>query len=359
MTDNSPERARLRIEAHLAVAIRGPLLPGIYRLNEAEIIVSYPSSAQLLGKEWELPRGLCTTLVVAWAEKDGRPRKEVIAFYHDSATRPALGRALTYINQLFMAYKLARLNHIDTRHIRTVGEADVLYFYVLADGEQVGTSSSSMALIGFPQAAPQTFEAIQVKDGKAETVIYEDMSQFDPYSTTFLAVQHFAGKTHPEGRRLVRCFELEEHGYYAEALIIAFAVLDDLVQEMLRRLLRTRGLTAVQEQNLLLRGIKENRINSFLGPLLKLVHGKSLAELWPESSKALTWLNKTRNEVAHGGVTVTKREAILSVYVVLHCLRVLNTDNAISVDIPDEVYKYGAILAKRVPNVPAWVPKDK
>jgi hypothetical protein len=106
----------------------------------------------------------------------------------------------------------------------------------------------------------------------------------------------------------------------------------------------------------LLRGIKEHRLKIFLGPLLKLVFGRNIYEMWPGSAKALTWLNSTRNDIAHDGRTVDRAAAAKGIYACLKVLVVLNENGVAPVELTVNLFRYAKILAAWTPDPPDWVP---
>lgn len=164
------------------------------------------------------------------------------------------------------------------------------------------------------------------------------------------------GRGEAVARRFVRCFELFEHGYFTEALIVAFAVLDDAVQLMLRSLLANRGLPSRRSQEDLLRGIKEHRLRLFLGPLLKMLAGRSLGEMWPESEVALAWLNTERNRAMHGGYKATRRAAALALFAAMKALVVLWRNGLADTEFPVEMFRHAKLTAAWEEDPPDWVP---
>lgn len=341
------------LRVHLGLCIRGPLLPWQYKVGGAVIDVSYPRTYPLTGQEWELPLGITTVLIIKWQEATTKTLEEVLALYSGVESNP-LFTALSYVNQLFLAYKLAKINHIDTMHIRTVGEADALFHYSFVNDKQVGTINMSSLLTNFAQAAPRVMQAI----GPTGLETIELVGDYDQTFITGNAVQHLSSSTRPISRRFIRCLELSEHGYYTEALIIAFSILDDLVQQAIHRLLEERGMDNKKDRNSFLRGIKERRLEMYLGPLLKVLAGKSIVELWPEAQKALGWINSKRNDAAHSGFQASRDIAILATYTSMRFLLILEEHGVIELDLDAELTYYSKVLASRIPSAPEWVEKE-
>jgi hypothetical protein len=248
------------------------------------------------------------------------------------ATRPALFAALDLANRLFSAYKLVEPNYLANLAIRTLGDADVLYYLAFLDGQGLCPSSS--------------YAVIASWFGTSDTISAD-------------AQENLSGVNQPIRRRVIRCFELVEHGYYTEALIVCFALLDDLVQETLLVLLQEKGLAEEDAKADILRSIEKDRLRKFLGTVLKLLSGKSLMELWPGSAKALAWLNKRRNAVMHAGATATRADAYLSLYAVLRCLQALEGVGVIILDFGQKMVDYAFFYAHQLAEAGQdWVAQE-
>lgn len=317
----------------MCVCIRGPLAPGSYPVGSAIIEVSYPTSLSnvLFNRSWVPPLRMSTFLVISWPEDDNRELEE--ARKHWGRTiGPAKFKALDFANRLFGAYKLAELNHLYTATIRTLGDTDVLYHRATLDGTEVST-----------QVSHCVFAQEEIADN----------------SISRSAQEHISGETKPISRRIVRCFELAEHGYYTEALIVTVALLDDLVQDALQDLLQQKGLTIEQAKKDILGGIERERVRRYLGPLLKVLTGKSLEELWPASGKAMKWLNTRRNAVVHAGAAASRADAFLALYAVLRCLKSLEAHGSITLDFDQKMVNHAYWFAFQLAGPDQdWVPKQ-
>jgi hypothetical protein len=322
----------------VCVGIRGPIRAGEYRVREKLVHVSYPASANLGGIKFDLPKSLSTVFVVCWEDDSGTVTKQLLSKSFD--TQIPLYEALDAISEILLAFKLVRVGHLDGRGLRTVGIGDTLYFYSSIDGAQAGPLNTSI----------KNYEGNNAWASGNFTV-------FDSQEATELATPHVGTNTYPIARRYVRCFELVEHGFYSEAFIVAFSVLDDFVQQTLHTLLQAKGLILEGERNELIRGIKENRLKLFLGPLLKLAFGRDIESLWAGSTKALKWLNETRNGIAHRAEKVDYATAIKGIYACLKVLVVLNESRVASVELNVELFRNAKFEAANTLNVPDWVPR--
>ena len=286
-----------RISSVVGVGICGPITSGDYEVGKVKINVSYPPAVDFgLPTLIELPKGLSTVFEVTWADKGGATAKKLCSA---SAERhPPIYYALEKINELLLAYKLIRVGHLDGMGIRTVGLGDTLFYFSLIDGQPTGDLNKRL------RTYPRDYPWAHSSSGHPD----------DPSGTTEAAKPHIAADTYPIARRYVRCFELLEHGFYTEALIVSFSILDDLVQEMLHDLLRKKGMESKNERNDFLRGIKEHRLKLYLGPMLKILSDKAISEIWADAETALRWLNGKRNAVAHEGYQADYSTAAKAIY---------------------------------------------
>lgn len=280
-----------------------------------------------------LPNGLSTVFYVSWIDKDGTDAGFLKSNTHNRHL--VLHKALDAINELLQAYKLVRMGHIDACGVRTIGKYDTLFYYSLVDRQPVGDLNVGWkaGLRGISSASPH-----------------------DPFDTTALAKPHIGTVTLPVARRFLRCYELLEHGFYSESFIIAFSIMDDLVQEMLHHQLEIKGIHKKSERDSLLRGIKESRLKLYLGPVLKIASSTSLKELWPESEKALQWLNGIRNTIAHGGYKANYDTSAVGIYACIKILHTLHVAELVAAEFPIEFFRHAKLTASWTNSPPSWVP---
>lgn len=323
----------------VAVGVRAPIVPGNYQVRDRTVNVSYPPQVTLPFGVIALPKSLSTLLVVSWDDGSGRTAN----WLHSNSFERHLPiyDVLSTISELFLAYKLVRIGHADGRGVRAVGIGDTLFYYSIVDGIPTGDLNVGL----------KNYEGNNAWLGAA--------AASDPHGTNPLAYPHIGTATVPLTRRYVRCFELIEHGFYAEAFVVAFSLLDDYVQQTLHELLAAKGLADKAERNDLLRGIKENRLRLYLGPLLKLACGKDIATMWPQAISALEWLNSTRNRIAHSAAVVDYSTARHGVFACLKLLVVLREHGVANPDITVEIFREAKIMAAWTHNAPAWVPQGE
>lgn len=341
MEKETADKLPAQIEYHIVVAILGPIISGNYIVGTTKIQVSYPSFVSLPPHgPVPLPNGLSTMFRVIWEDPTGKTVAKLRAkgaeryepFYH----------ALEQINELLLAYKLVRIGHMNGSEVRTIGEADCLLRAPFINGRHTGDLNVSLRTHG----------------GTNRWGFANPKHPEDPLGTTELALPHIGQATFPIGRKFARCFDLIEHGYYTEALVVAFAILDDQVQLALHSLLETKGLTEESERKQLLRNIKEQRLKLYLGPVLKLLLSKSISEIWPEADAALEWLNSERNAAMHGGYHANRRSAAFALFASMKLLLVLSRNGALTLDLPDGMYREARILAAWQNSPPKWTPRN-
>lgn len=325
----------------IAVGIRGPIVEGDYVVDRYRISVSYPTTVNVgLPSPLELPKSKSTLFVVNWQDNDRDKEKLLGSSFHRHLV---IYKALAAINEVLLAFKMVRVGHADGTGLRTIGLDDTLFHFALVDDKPAGNLNVRLKMYGRDYDWAKSAE----------------QDQDDPHGSTKLAIPHIGTGTFPVARRYVRCFELLEHGFYTEALIVAFSILDDMVQQMLHKLLEQQGMASITDRQELVRGIKENRLRIFLGSLLKLVGGKSLQEMWPASDKAVTWLNKKRNEIAHGGATADHAAAATAIFACIKTLVTLHQNRMIDAEFPVEIFRHAKITAAWTENPPDWVPSGQ
>lgn len=326
------------ITFYVGMGIRGPIAEGEYNVDDAKIIVSYPQKINFgFPEPIDLPKSLSTLFTVSWQDKDGKTaaRLRSKSFERNMPIYDAIDK----INEILLAFKLVRIGHADGLGLRTVGLGDTLFYFSRINGQPTG--DLNMGLKTYRRYYPWAYP--------------KGIDQDDPSGTTQLAKPHIASDTHRISRRYVRCYELLEHGFYTEAFIVAFSVLDDLVQQMLNQLLTDKGMVSDDEREELLRGIKEKRLKIFLGPLLKVLTGKDISTMWPGSEKALDWLNRNRNRIAHSGKKADYATAAQGIFVCVKTLIVLSQNQLMDADFTVEFFRHSKLTAAWTENAPDWV----
>lgn len=321
------------ITFHIGVGIQAPIPEGQYNVKNSIIDVQYPLQMNFGRGPMQLPNGLSTVFCVTWPDIKGMDAANLQSKTHQRHL--VIYKALDAINELLQAYKLVRMGHIDACGIRTIGKYDTLFYYSLVDGAPTRDLN-----VGW----------------KANLVSICTTSPHDPFDTTTLAKPHIGTATLPVARRFLRCYELLEHGFYTESFIIAFSILDDLVQTTLHHQLELKGLPEKSDRDSLLRGIKESRLKLYLGPVLKIASGFSLKELWAESEESLDWMNRTRNNIAHAGYKANYDTAAVGIYACIKILHTLHQAKLLVAEFPVEFFRHSKLTASWTLSPPSWVP---
>ncbi|MEQ1950986.1 hypothetical protein [Mesorhizobium sp. CN2-181] len=292
--------------------------PGKYEIENAIVTISYPDHITLAHFSFRLPVGYYTVFQVAWPEQSSKR----------SSDGSSVVRAIDYINALVNDFKLPNVGHLSLLKLRTMGLGDVLFWTEIVDGKAVNGPN-----IRVPNEA-------------------WDPTAARPSANSFR--RHLERDApHQVARRFVKCFELLEVGFYSEVVIVAHAILDDVVQQMHQSQMKERGLDKTGSTEIL-RGIKENRLTIYLVALLKLVSGQSLDEMWDQGVPALKWFNRLRNEIAHGGHLADRWEASAAVFVSIKIIGLLNLAGLVPHIFTKAILRSAA--AGFGPNPPVWAP---
>lgn len=106
-------------------------------------------------------------------------------------------------------------------------------------------------------------------------------------------------------RRVMSSIDLINLGFHTESFVNLFSIVDDLTQEVIKAGMSLKGLKA-DEQEKLLRGIKEERLKLYLCNLAKLCGWKSLEEADKELYANVLKVNTCRNDIMHGSLRISK-----------------------------------------------------
>lgn len=217
----------------------------------------------------------------------------------DLASR-LLEQALDAISEAHLWFKAADAAQATTPFLRQVGRADVKAFIVpfLADAQCLLWYNPIHAL------ANRTQDHIMSAFFGGVTVVNSPTRE----------------QMHHVLRRVLSSLDLVNLGFYTEAFVNIFAVVDDVTQQVLRAALKRRGLEA-KEQEEFLRSVKETRLRLFLTTVMKTVGGRSLEDDEPALFKRLLVANSLRNRIMHGSERLQRAECIDACNSLLSVLR--------------------------------------
>jgi hypothetical protein len=293
-----PGIAKYRVDSLVLLAFRGEVVPGAVagRLggddDETTFELSYVDSFPL-GPNHAIPARTCTLIRMSFI-KPFAPDQNFQKWLTDNAVAVISEDVLPRLNHFLLAIKLANTGRPFLETLRSAGEVDLAFVNLSLDGEVVfsrGTSTLFGGLFGessssIPQELPGAFAA--------ELVL------------------------------LTRAVDLVNHGFHAEAVLVAFAVLDLKVQDFLRSRLPN---LAVDEADELLRAIEVRRLSRFLDLLMRVAVGKS-ALASEQSRTDLKWLNSLRNRLIHDAGSCSLRDAQRAVAIVTQFLSFMNAHGA-------------------------------
>ena len=209
----------------------------------------------------------------------------------ENTTRIVNDRILPRLNSFLLHIKHSAPEPLKTGVIRNVGDIDLVLISLSMEEEVIFSRGSPIFFAG--TMAPSTDLELQINVS-------------DPLPR--------------EWSVLTRAVDLVNHGYFLEAFVVGFALLDDLTQEFLRA--RMPHVSS-DEASTLLRGIESSRLRTYLGPLIRISTGESPLDD-EQLSAEFRWLNHKRNNLIHSGEGCTHREAKRGLQTVFDILSFLN-----------------------------------
>ncbi|HEV2498889.1 MAG TPA: hypothetical protein VGY31_04825 [Terriglobia bacterium] len=280
------------VESNLILPFRSWLPPcessGHYLDDEWEskIVLTYAQRTQVL--TGVIDTTLCTIASVSTSLKLDGDKEHARKWARNNAAAIFADTILPKLNYLFLQLKWRHPQVILTGKLRSVGDIDVIFLTLFFEGEaMLARSSSSLNAAYGPPAPSFLMEGRSHPDGPAIT----DPNLPGPLSKEWIA--------------LTRAVDLVNHGYFAEAILVAFALLDAIVQDFVKARLPNLDPS---EARRLLRKMGSQRLETLLGPLLRICVNAS--PLDDEQMKAeIAWLNEKRNAIIHSGKQCLRGEA--------------------------------------------------
>ena len=137
-----------------------------------------------------------------------------------------------------------------------------------------------------------------------------------------------------ESTLLVRATNLVSLGFYQEAILVSFSVLDAKVQELVTSRLQVECGTTEKQTKQFLRGIMSARLDTFLNFLMRALDKASLASNDPSLNTKLMKLNTKRNAIVHRAEPASRSEAIEAIATVVEVLAFAEKHHGASYDLP-------------------------
>lgn len=170
-------------------------------------------------------------------------------------------------------------------YARRLGLLDIRAFFVLAKAEQsVFTYKNPL------QVNPGPIHLVNMFLGN---MITSPNPYAEPISTL--------------SRRLLGIIDLFNMCFYTEAFVVAFSLLDDLTQRVLKAGMVSKG---IKDPDTLMSAIKESRLFHMLESLMPLVGYQPLSSASPELVDPMKKINKLRNRIMHGDLELTRQQGL-------------------------------------------------
>ena len=126
----------------------------------------------------------------------------------------------------------------------------------------------------------------------------------------------------PDAKRMMSAIDLVNLGFFTEAFVAAFALLDDLTQRVINGGLETKGFSVKQQQSFT-RAIKEERLDHYLNNVTRLCDWVSLEDWNVDANRDVLKVNSMRNGVMHGDRELGRGEALWTLNVILKAIAFL------------------------------------
>jgi hypothetical protein len=140
-----------------------------------------------------------------------------------------------------------------------------------------------------------------------------------------------------EEKLLHRSCALVRFGFYQEAFIVAFSVLDAKVQELIKDRLEDEFLVDRKEVNNYLMNISQHRLDTLLNFLFKILDKSSIKAKETNLSKQIDIINSKRNRIIHNGEEASKEEAKNAILTIAKTLDHLNKYHKGNFNIPSNI----------------------
>lgn len=283
--------------ANVAVIGRVQLMPGILPVKlenppiECLVAHAFPNKMEEPRRGIEIDTSDCTVFTVTHLNR-GDIDLSVL-----TNVQEIFEQSLSAISEVSIWTKSHDVVGKMSSFIRQIGTTDVKAFFAeSSDGQMVGWLSPAF-----------TFhrDAAAMMAGFLSNMIVSNGPASNP--------------TPPISRRVLSSLDLINLGFYTESFINLFSLADDLTQEVIKAGMTLRGMSG-DDQNGLLRAIKEERLKVYLCNLSKLCGWQSLEEANEELYKLVLKVNSTRNKIMHGSRRLGRQETIEASNVLLQLI---------------------------------------
>ncbi|MDO8507836.1 MAG: hypothetical protein Q7S53_04720 [bacterium] len=301
--ENSKNTKKEPLSVCLAILGKFTLPPGVQIIKikdfEIDCLISYSFSSNITfqGMKLELETADCTIFNLEHKNHTQNDLKRVIN------TEKILEKSLMAVSELALWSKAKDSAQKITPYIRQVGRADVKYFFT--------TTMDRELILWKNELYWQNIAGMQLLSGFLGNMVVTNGPSTSPLPSST--------------RRILGSLDLINLGFYSESFITSFALLDDLLQETIKAGLKKKKMSK-DEQEALIRGIKENRLAIFLSSVLKLCGWVSLEEENKELFAQLKKVNTIRNNIMHGSALLSREDALKSIGTILDVILFLKSN---------------------------------
>jgi hypothetical protein len=288
---------------HAAVIGRFMLMPGIQPVSLAQpkgdclVAHSYPERIEDPRRSLSLDVTDCTLFTVTHV---GRGEDDVES---RTMVEEVMEQAIQAVSEVTIWNKVQEVVGTTSSFSRQIGRLDLKYF--LIEGSHDRVVAWHNPLFSTDRAGASMLA------GLLANMIVQNGPSANPTPAII--------------RRVMAALDLINLGFYTEAFISTFALVDDLTQEVMKAGMAKKGLDA-EAQKGLLRAIKEERLKQFLGNLAILCDWQSLESANEKLFKELMAANGRRNRIMHGSARLTRGETLESINTLLKAIDWLRTN---------------------------------
>lgn len=273
------------------------IMPGIQEIKKPEMniecLIGFGHHKNLVDEELklELPIEECTLFTVQHSNHKVEKLKD------NNFADELIENSIFAISETMIWNKSIEKVGKDSRHIRQIGRIDIKYCVISSNNklELIWQNESITKNKHFMKMASCLFPNMIIKNGPTANPV--------PYIS----------------RRLLSVMDLINLGFYSEAFISSFSLLDDLVQEVVKAGLEKKGMEE-KKQKELLRAIKEDRLNHYLNNILPLCDMKAMDKENEGLYKELKKKNTLRNNIVHNSKIIERKECLESTLIILNSI---------------------------------------
>lgn len=285
------------LQSLVLLPFRSMLEPGEFSLCifddkwKTKFLLTYPPILTLT-PTLHINTELCTLVRIETCHLFSGNEEEAKKWFQKNSIKVFSNYLLPRLNYFLLRLKYAKPDVFHTGVIRNVGEIDILFWNLIYEEEAIHSRGSSTLFASVSQQAENNPYYKFSSDLNIDRTIAKEWSV------------------------LTRSVDLVNHGYFLEAFVVAFALLDEMVQEFVITKLPLDNKEAKE----LLRKIEKERLKTYLGTMTRLAIGESPLDN-DSLNTDLTWINEKRNKIMHRGEECNCEDAQRGLKIVLNILK--------------------------------------